>query len=459
MSTLAASQNHSKLGIHYEELACAESQAESSSTDSSSYATPENITASVKKRLLKGDLADMPMSDRIRRLVVEDFALTSHELDSLVEQICASVSGFGPLDKFLKDPDVSEVMINGKDAVYIEKHGTLQQVQLRFNSDAEIVALVERIVGPLGLRIDISSPMVDARLPDGSRLNAVIPPLSRNGPVCTIRRFVLGCKTFEDLVNRDFCPASVVEYLRHAVEHRQSVLVSGATATGKTTFLNVLSTAIPDRERLITIEDTAELALSQSHVVGLEAKPANTEGKGRISIGQLVRNSLRMRPDRIIVGEVRGPEAFDMLEAMNTGHDGSMCTIHASSAQDALMRLENLVLCAQPTLPISAIRRQISSAINIVVHLQRDEAGHRQLSQVLSVTGCDGDEISTEPIFQSERSGKRAHSLGAKGPPPGASGAFGTHSGWDSVPARRAVKPSSPVWETNRSLPEGGEGT
>lgn len=353
-------------------------------------AVPPGLEDHVRRRLVAGDAQGHPLATRIRRIVAAETAVSPGRLDALVRELTASLGGLGPLDALLEDPDVSEVMVNGPDAVWIERGGRIERTAVRFADADAVVAMIDRVVGPLGLRIDDANPMVDARLPDGSRFNAVLPPLAVDGPTCNIRRFVLRAATFDDLVPAGFCTPAAARYLRDAVAGRRSILVSGATSTGKTTFLNVVSSAIPATERVVTIEDSAELRLTQPHVVSLEARPANAEGVGAVSVGTLVRNALRMRPDRIVVGEVRGAEALDMLTAMTTGHDGSLGTVHAGSPADALGRIETMVLVAEPALPPAAVRRTIAAAIDVVVQLARDADGRRRIDEIVEVApGAD----------------------------------------------------------------------
>ena len=325
-----------------------------------------------------------------------------------VREMTAEIMGYGPIEPFLTDESVSEVMVNGPNQIYIERQGRLTSVPTQFINSDSLMRVIERIVSPLGRRIDEGVPMVDARLPDGSRVNAIIPPLSLIGPVLTIRKFSKLRFTMERLVEMGSLTAEMAEFLQLCVRHRKNILVSGGTGSGKTTFLNALSASIPVTERIVTIEDAAELSLAQPHVIALEARPANVEGRGEISIRELVRNALRMRPDRIIVGECRGGEALDMLQAMNTGHDGSLTTGHANSPRDLLSRLEVMVLMAGMELPVRAIREQISSAVDIIVQQTRSADGRRRVTSIVEVDGMEGDVILTQPLFAFKQRGVAA---------------------------------------------------
>ncbi len=335
----------------------------------------------------------------------ESIILGRRERDALFEVIVAEILGLGPLEPLLADESISEIMVNGAKKVFVERNGRLQRVNITFESDEHLMRIIERIVAPLGRRIDESSPTVDARLKDGSRVNAVIPPISLQGPILTIRKFFKKPLTVEDLIRFGSVTEETMEFLRAAVVAATNVIVSGGTGTGKTTFLNVLSGYIPSDDRIVTIENAAELQLRQEHVVTLESRPPNVEGKGAISIRDLVINSLRMRPDRIVVGECRGGEALDMLQAMNTGHEGSMTTLHANNTRDALSRLETMVLMAGMELPHRAIREQIAAAIDMIVQLERLRDGSRRVVSVTEVQGMEGDVITTADIFKFEQSG------------------------------------------------------
>jgi pilus assembly protein CpaF len=330
---------------------------------------------------------------------------TAEELAQLRQEIINEALGLGPLEDLMKDPDVTEIMVNGPDNVYIERHGRIERTSKRFADSRQLRVIIERIITPLGRRIDESSPMVDARLPDGSRVNAIIEPLALDGETLTIRRFGTHRLTSDDLQKLGAVSPAVMDFLRAAIEARLNCVISGGTGSGKTTFLNVLSSYLPDRERIITIEDAAELLLNQTHVVRLESRPANIEGTGEIRIRDLLRNALRMRPDRIIIGECRGAEALDMLQAMNTGHDGSLTTIHANSPRDALSRVETMVLMAGFDLPVRAIREQVASALDLVIHTARLRDGTRKIINVSEVVGMEGDIVTMQEIVRFERQG------------------------------------------------------
>jgi pilus assembly protein CpaF len=317
----------------------------------------------------------------------------------LARELEDELFGLGPLEELLRDSGVSEVMVNGPAHVFVERGGRIERAGLILESDSRVVELVRRVIGPLNLRLDETSPMVDARLPDGSRLNAVIPPLCLNGPTVTIRRFREKPFTTDELVQLGTMTPEVASFLECAVGHRANIIVSGGTSSGKTTLLNVLSSFIPDGERLITIEDAAELRIVHPNVVSLESRPPNIEGRGEVTVRDLVRNALRMRPDRIIVGEVRGAEALDMLQAMNTGHPGSLSTAHANSPSDLLDRLETMVLMSEVRLDQEAVRRQVGSAIDLVVHTERTAEGRRVVSQVVAVSRASGGGYALEQMF------------------------------------------------------------
>jgi len=341
--------------------------------------------------------------------LLETEELSRQERPRVARDIADEVLGYGPLQPLLADPKVTEIMVNGPGKVWVERSGRLQLSDVTFRDDDHVLRIIERIILPIGRRIDESSPMVDARLPDGSRVNAVIPPLSLDGPTLTIRKFSRDAMQLKDLFAAGTFSVEMLLFLQACAEARLSMVISGGTGTGKTTLLNILSSCISPEERVVTIEDPCELQLQQPHVVRMECRPANAEGKGEITQGQLVKNALRMRPDRIIIGEVRGREAFDMLQAMNTGHEGSMTTVHANSPRDALMRVENMVLMANLDLPVRVIREQIASAINIVVQLGRFRDGSRRVTRISEVTGYAGDTILMHDLFVFEQQGVDAN--------------------------------------------------
>ena len=338
-------------------------------------------------------------------LAEEHIVLSRAERQRLFEQIVSEILGLGPLEPFLEDPTISEIMVNGAKNIYVERDGNLQRTTAVFETDEHLMRIIEKIVAPLGRRIDESSPYVDARLPDGSRVNAVIPPISLVGPVLTIRKFFKIPLTVEKLIELGSITPEAMEMLKACVVAKLNVLVSGGTGSGKTTMLNILSGFISNEDRIVTIENAAELQLRQEHVVTLESRPPNIEGRGEITIRDLVINSLRMRPDRIIVGECRGPEAFDMLQAMNTGHEGSLTTIHANTTRDALSRLENMILMAGMELPHRAIREQIAGAVDVIMQLQRMRDGSRKTVTISEVQGMEGDVITMSDIFKFQTAG------------------------------------------------------
>ncbi len=338
-------------------------------------------------------------------LAEESIALSRAEKKRLFEAIVAEILGFGPLEPLLAEEGITEIMVNGSKNVYIERKGKVERVPVSFESDEHVMRIIDRIVSPLGRRIDESSPYVDARLPDGSRVNAVIPPISLVGPVLTIRKFAKIPITVDDLIRFGSVTAEAIEFLKACVSSRLNIVISGGTGSGKTTLLNILSQFIPADERIITIENAAELQLRQDHVVSLESRPPNIEGRGEVTIRDLVVNALRMRPERIVVGEVRDDAALDMLQAMNTGHDGSMTTLHSNSPRDTLSRLETMVMMAGMDLPSRAIREQIASAINLIVHQERLRDGTRHITYITEVQGMEGDVITMTDLFVFEQTG------------------------------------------------------
>ncbi|HRA80783.1 MAG TPA: ATPase, T2SS/T4P/T4SS family [Thauera sp.] len=351
-------------------------------------------------RMSDGELRD-ETATLIREIIAAEGSLPPHlDHEQLCHEVLDEAIGLGPLEALLADDSVSEIMVNRHDEIFVERGGRITHHPAAFSSDRAVLGVIERIVAPIGRRIDESSPMVDARLKDGSRVNAVIPPLALKGPTLTIRKFARRQLDIEDMIGFGSLSAAMADFLRVCVEQRRNIVVSGGTGSGKTTFLNLLSNFIPDGERIITIEDAAELRLNHSHFVTLEARPSNLEGRGAISIRELVRNALRMRPDRIVIGECRGGEALDMLQAMNTGHEGSLTTLHANSPRDALSRLETLVLMAGMELPLAAIREQIASAIDIVVQQTRFSCGARRITSIAEVTGMEAGRIQLQELFR-----------------------------------------------------------
>ena len=375
------------------------------------------IKADVHRKLLgRLNLETLAKTDRsraeaeIRSLTASLLAearapLTLAEREAILGDVLDEVFGFGPLEPLLRDKTVNDILVNTASHVYVERDGVLERVPAAFQDNQHLLRVIDRIVSGAGRRIDDSSPMVDARLPDGSRVNAIIPPLAVDGPLLSIRRFSADRMTGEDLLTRQALTPPMLEFLRHCVEARLNCLVSGGTGSGKTTLLNILSTFIPDRERIVTIEDAAELQLGQDHVVRLETRPPNVEGKGEIKQRQLVINALRMRPDRIVIGEVRGEEALDMLQAMNTGHDGSLTTVHANTARDSLSRIETMIAMANVNLPDKAMRQQIASAIQIVVQQARMSDGTRKVTGISEITGMEEEIITMQEIFRFDKLG------------------------------------------------------
>ena len=359
---------------------------------------------------------DLSKQDQVRKtiegmfndfLAQEDVAIARADRARLFDEILSEVLGLGPLEKLLRDPTIDEIMVNGPNNVYIERHGKIEKVGITFDSDAHVERIIDRIVSPLGRRVDEGQPYVDARLPDGSRVNVIIPPLALIGPTITIRKFKKVPFTIDEAVKNGTFSSEFVQYIKACVEGKMNIIVSGGTGSGKTTTLNILSGFIPSTERIITIENAAELQLRQEHVITLESRPPNIEGRGEVTMRDLVVNSLRMRPDRIIVGEVRAGEALDMLQAMNTGHEGSMSTVHSNSPRDSLHRLETMVLMAGVELPLKAIREQIASALNLVVQIERQRDGTRKVTTVTEIQGMEGDVIVTQDIFKFEQAGAK----------------------------------------------------
>jgi pilus assembly protein CpaF len=360
-----------------------------------------SLLASMQEREAKQQIREI-----LQRLMVEESVpLNSVSRQRLVKGIEDEILGLGPLEPLLADPSISDILVNGSKCCYVERAGKLHRTNVRFDSDAHLMNIIDRIVSNVGRRIDESSPMVDARLKDGSRVNAIVPPLAIDGPVLSIRRFRTDMLSIDDLVRLGSLAPAMSEILEQIVRSQLNVIVSGGTGSGKTTLLNILSGFVPDGERIVTIEDSAELQLRQLHVVRLETRPPNIEGKGEVTQRDLVRNSLRMRPDRIVLGEVRGAEALDMLQAMNTGHDGSLTTIHANAPRDALGRVENMVAMTGLNLPISAVRPQIASAIDVVLQTERQEDGCRRIVSIQEVNGMEGDIITMSEIFRFNRQG------------------------------------------------------
>jgi pilus assembly protein CpaF len=378
-----------------------------------------NVKAAIHRKLIQKlnlDRVTEVNRDEVKRevgqileslVVGESTPMNLQERERLAQEVLDEVFGLGPLEPLLADPTIDDILVNTHKNVYIERKGMLERTAIQFRDDAHLMAIIDRIVSAVGRRVDESSPMVDARLADGSRVNAIIPPLSVDGPCLSIRRFGQNRLTAEDLLSNRSLTTPMLDLLKGCVKARLNILVSGGTGAGKTTFLNVLSSYISDRERIVTIEDAAELQLNQNHVVRLETRPPNIEGKGSVHQRQLVINALRMRPDRILVGEVRGEEALDMLQAMNTGHDGSLTTIHANSPRDALSRLETMVAMSNLSLPENAIRRQIASAVDVVVQVSRLSDGTRKVVGLAEITGMEGDVVTMQDIFVFRKRGIR----------------------------------------------------
>ncbi|HEV8686864.1 MAG TPA: CpaF family protein [Gaiellaceae bacterium] len=361
------------------------------------------VIAKLGPELFKRETTE-DLSERVLHAVTEQLALdrtplTREERREIVRQITDDILGYGPLEPLLQDDSVTEVMVNASDRIYVERHGKIEKAPIAFLDNAHLLRIIDKIVSQVGRRVDEASPMVDARLPDGSRVNAIIPPLALRGPTLTIRKFARDPYTMDDLISFNSLTPKAAQFLAACVKGKMNVLISGGTGTGKTTMLNAMSAFVPGDERILTIEDAAELQLQQEHVITLESRPPNIEGSGEVRIRELVRNALRMRPDRIIVGEVRGPETLDMLQAMNTGHEGSLTTIHANSPRDALSRLETLVLTAGVELPHRAIREQIASAFDVLVQISRLVDGSRRVTHISEVLGMESDVITLQDVF------------------------------------------------------------
>jgi pilus assembly protein CpaF len=360
-----------------------------------------DLEAEMEAGMLEGVPGREILTQRVGRLVREEpIILTEAQQETMIRKVVDRIAGLGPLEPLLEDPAITEIMVNDPQNVFIEREGRIEQVDVSFRSEADLRHVIDRIVAPIGRRIDESSPLVDARLPDGSRVNAIIPPLAIGGPALTIRKFSRDPFTLERLVGLGTIDAEMAAFLEDCIQRRVSLIISGGTGSGKTSTLNALGICIPHGERLITIEDAAELQLRHPHLVSLESRPPNIEGVGEIPIRTLVRNALRMRPDRIIVGEVRGGEAFDMLQAMNTGHRGSLTTLHANATDDAMVRLESMVLMAGFDMPVSAIRRMISGAIEIVVQQDRLSDGRRVVTAIAALDVTAGDDLKLSPLFR-----------------------------------------------------------
>ncbi len=358
---------------------------------------------------LEANMASTKVTAAISEILDEEGRLlTDADRARLIEEIKNELLGLGPLEPLLWDDEITDILVNGPSQVYVERGGKLYLTDVSFQDDQHLMLIIDRIVSQVGRRVDEASPMVDARLPDGSRINAIIPPLALDGPALSIRRFGKRRYSVDDLVAKETLTADMVEFLRAIIRARLNVLICGGTGSGKTTMLNCISAFIPVDERVVTIEDSAELVLQQPHVVRLETRPPNVEGKGEVSQRDLVRNSLRMRPDRIIVGEVRGGEVFDMLQAMSTGHDGSLCTVHANTPRDSLSRLEMMMLLAGWSIPQRAMRQQVASALNVIVHVSRLSDGTRKVLRISEIVGMEGDMIMMQDLFEFHRTGVNA---------------------------------------------------
>jgi pilus assembly protein CpaF len=416
LSLLRRIENNQELDQPEQTTKLQELRVKRSSPTASSHDTYSGLKNRIQQRLINelDPSMDLTRTAEVRETIQEMFesmlqeeqiALTRNEKRLLFEQIVAEILGYGPLEQFLSVDGITEIMVNGPSSIYVERAGKVQKVNAQFEDNEHLMRIIERIVAPLGRRIDEGSPMVDARLPDGSRVNAIIPPISLVGPTLTIRIFAKIPLTVENLIEFGTITREAVEFLKACVIAKVNILISGGTGSGKTTLLNILSGFIPEGERILTIENAAELQLRQEHVVTLESRPPNIEGRGEVSIQDLVVNALRMRPDRIIVGEVRRGESLDMLQAMNTGHEGSMTTLHANSPRDMLARLETMVLMAGMELPHRAIREQMASAVDLVIHQDRMRDGTRKITSISEVQGMEGDVITMSEIFRFEQTG------------------------------------------------------
>ncbi len=384
----------------------------------------ERVQVRLIAEIEDGTLLAGQYAQRISSLIIEDLdrigkIIPDRERLRITRQAQSEMLGYGPIEEFLADDSVSEIMVNGPNQIWIERGGRLLETAARFADDDHVRRIIDRIISPLGRRCDETSPMVDARLPDGSRVNIVVPPLALNGPTITIRKFSKKPLRAQDLVTRGSATAEAVEFLKACVSSRLNIIVAGGTGTGKTTMLNILSSFIPEDERIITIENAAEIQLQQRHVITLESRPANIEGRGEISMRDLVINALRMRPDRIVVGECRSGETLDMLQAMNTGHDGSMTTLHANSPRDAIRRVETMVLMSGMDLPMKAIREQITSAVDLIVQLERMQDGSRRITQITEVLGLEGDVVTMSDLFVFQHQGLREGKVAGKLVPTG----------------------------------------